>query len=178
MKPRPANPALAEVKQNPVYGIISAAGKILWSSCDPLNDHGTNKLEATQVNSDPEDIIAKMSQCVFKKEIVSFTTKAWDCPPAPRVPIDWQVVFYPLGLAEAAIMSVNVRLPRNLAPIDDSERQLLSHLCDDCTLKEAAERMFLSESAIDGKIKKLKQKLNVHNIGGLVAAAMRYSLVA
>jgi DNA-binding CsgD family transcriptional regulator len=174
---KPENSALAEVKPNPVYGIISAAGKILWSSGDPLNEHGTVGLQATDVNSDPEDIIGKMSRCIFKKEIVSFTTRARDCPPAPPDPLNWQVVFYPLGLADAAIMSVNVRLPSNLTPIDDSERQLLSLLCDDCTLKEAAERMFLSESAIDGKIKKLKLKLNVRNIGGLVAASLRYALV-
>ena len=54
---------------------------------------------------------------------------------------------------------------------------MLRLLCEDHTLKEIAGAMHRSESAIDTKIKTLKEKLGRKTLAGLAAFALRHGLI-
>lgn len=161
--------------------------RILWMSDDPTNERGM--VGSSLINLWPTEEYDKLqwaiNSCFMRSEPIGLTVRL-------SGGVRWRITMIPVDSTQMAgdarvdlnalapgvsVIAIGSRLPENYEEIGADEKDLLRMLCDDCTLKQIASKMLLSESAIDAKIKKLKQKLDVHNIGGLVAAAINRSVI-
>lgn len=183
MKANPETPQLDREKHDngsfnhgPVICLLDKRGRALWTSDDPRNETGrANESIIDHVgDADKKRLLELMAEC-----IVGGQTVQYDVIGAPGVRvvdptmIAWRVRMWPADYAAlTAACCICYRLDPAWGEIKEDEITLLRHLCNDCTLIEIADRMMLSESAIDSKVRKLKEKLRCHNIGGLVAAAI------
>ena len=98
-------------------------------------------------------------------------------PPSPGMiagpDIKWRVTLIPYESdGTAAAVAICVVLPSNYAEFNDDDKNVLRYLSKDMTLKDIAASCNRSESAVDAKIRILKDKLNVSNLAGLVGAAL------
>lgn len=163
--------------------LIDQRGRAVWNSLEPL-DGGRQTVITDHVPLESRERVTQMlSRCIISGEIVEYTTQG-DIPPinpdgSSQGMVNWHVMLFPTsghfpGIAAVAVCRI---LSTNDREITTDDKDLLQMLCDDCTLKETADRMFLSASAIDTRIKNLKHKLGVKNIGGLVAAALLQSVI-
>lgn len=159
--------------------MIDSRGRALWNSLEPFSpDEPT--LIIDQVPADcRRQVLENLSRCIVSGEITEYLTLGNTPRVDPGASENWHVVLYPAndrlpGVAAVAVCRV---LPTNHGEITQEDKDLIRLLCDDYTLKEIATRMFLSESAIDTRIKHLKGKLGVKNIGGLVASALMQSVI-
>jgi len=167
---------------NLVVSLHDAHARILWASSDPCNERGWvgRCFREFWVGDDHATQNAAIDDCVMRGQIVGYVVNTSFGPNMPDVL--WRVTLIPadtfkVGAVAALIpglsfVCISSRLPAIYAEITTDDKILLSLLCADHTLREIAEKMFLSESAIDSKIKKLKDKLGARTIGGLVGAAM------
>lgn len=81
------------------------------------------------------------------------------------------------ALVTIAAIGIVREIPDYWESVGTEDREILKLLAQDASLKEVSQKLFLSESAIDSRIRKLKTKLGVENIGGLVATAIQNFLV-
>jgi len=164
----------------PLVCLVDKRGRVVWRSSDPLdeNERAGSIISEDVVDDDRPTILDALSRCFFQEETVSYTvTGRPEISPEKR-PSTWQVQLMPIhGWGELSGCCVCRMLPEYHAEIKDDERTMLTLLCEDKTLKEIAQAMYLSESAIDSKIRTLKDKMGVRNIGGLVSEAIIHSLV-
>lgn len=88
-------------------------------------------------------------------------------------PVRWKVRLHPCpDLPVVAAVGICSLLPDNYKDFTQDDRELVQYLADDMSLKEIAAKLNRSESAIDSRIKILKDKLGVRNLAGLVASAL------
>lgn len=166
--------------------------RILWVSNDPLNEAGLVGQSPYEICPENEhhklDVVMKL--CFIWGESAGFVMEGPDFPPRGGRSALWRVTMIPVDTARMlgghcvapaipglAAISFNSKVPRTFESIAESDKELLQLLYDDFTLKEAARKMLLSESAIDAKVKKLKAKLGVRNIGGLVAESIKRAVI-
>jgi len=67
--------------------------------------------------------------------------------------------------------------PSNNFELTEGERKVLKLLSEGNSVKLIADELFLSSDAIKSRIKKIYEKLHVHNLGEAVAKAIRYKIV-
>jgi len=67
--------------------------------------------------------------------------------------------------------------PSNNFQLTDGERKVLQLLSEGNSVKLIADELCLSADAIKSRIKKIYEKLHVHNLGEAVAKAIRYRIV-
>lgn len=161
--------------------LVDKRGRVVWVSDDPANAHGRTPIHVADsvIPDDREMVLDLLSRVVLRGETVDYLTYGQPMPsqgPVGEI-IRWRVVMWPVDEGALAACCVIHPVMNAFDEITDSDRELIRHLANDCTLKEAAEKMFVSESAIDNRIKNLKKKMGVKNIGGLVAKAVRHHVV-
>ncbi len=67
--------------------------------------------------------------------------------------------------------------PVNHFELSDGERKVLKLLAEGNSVKLIADELFLSADAIKSRIKKIYEKLHVHNMGEAIAKAFRHRIV-
>ena len=67
--------------------------------------------------------------------------------------------------------------PSNNFDLTEGERTVLKLLAEGNSVKLIADELCLSADAIKSRIKKIYEKLHVHNLGEAVAKAVRYRIV-
>jgi DNA-binding CsgD family transcriptional regulator len=166
---------------DPLVGLIDKHGRLIWLSDDPFNKAGLagSAIAENVIVPDRDRIVDALGRCFFKNEIVEYQVTG---RPSPSIggehPVTWNVRLLPVKSGgEIAGCCLCRPLPEYHTEINDDERQMVKLMCEDKGLKEIAQVMFLSESAIDSKVRQLKDKLGVNTIGGLVATALKESLI-
>lgn len=160
--------------------------RILWSSHVEGDQLGVGDSLVNQWPAqEAEKLKWAISTCFMESESISLVLRLAESSL-------WRITMISIGSPEmsdesraalqslapgVSVIALRSQLPENYEAISDGDKELLRLLCEDCTLRQAANKMLLSESAIDAKIRKLKQKLDVHNIGGLVAKAIRQTII-
>lgn len=74
-------------------------------------------------------------------------------------------------------MFARLAAPRHDYGLSEREHEILQHLVDGLTKKQIAERLFLSPHTIDGHVRNIYAKLQVHTRTGAVAKALRENLL-
>lgn len=74
-------------------------------------------------------------------------------------------------------MFARLAAPRHDYGLSEREREILQHLVDGRTKKQIAERLFLSPHTIDGHVRNIYAKLQVHTRTGAVAKALKENLI-
>ena len=113
-----------------------------------------------------------LSRCIVGGEAATYI--------APSVSRDGELchtTLLPIDSIQPAALAICMMLPPNFDQFTEDEKTLLRLLADDRSLRQVAKEMHLSESAIDTRVKKLKEKLGCKNIGGMIAAAIRGSII-
>ena len=156
--------------------LVDTRARILWTSDDPLNERGHVGHAALDLY--PEIIRPRvlhlLSRCILEGKVESYTEKATKLPSESNGRLYlWRITMLPVDQPNLAAMLIASVLPDCYGEITGDEKSLLRMLADDKTLKEIAGSMNRSESAIDSKMRLLKQKLGRTTIGGLVALALR-----
>jgi DNA-binding CsgD family transcriptional regulator len=168
-------------QENFLVCLVDKRGRTIWNSNDPLDseDASGKAIVDTVLPADRETVLDALSRCFFKDETVDYEVTGEPPPASDQQRLTaWRVRLLPItNLTMIAGCCVCQALPEYHAEITPDERKMMALLCEDNTLKEIAQAMFLSESAIDNKMRGLKDKLGVKNIGGLVATAMREALI-
>lgn len=80
----------------------------------------------------------------------------------------------------AVEQSLNPRPSRSLNPLDDlspREKEILQLITEEYTSGEIAKMLSISEKTVEKHRANLMEKLNVHNIAGLVRLAIKHGLV-
>jgi len=162
--------------ENLIVCLIDKSANAIWISIDPLSYTPVKIIEKV-VPVDRETVLNALSRCILRSEVIDY--QAGGDGPVEGVTVTWSVRLYPLDRDGGALSCVALCqiLPEHHAEIREDELTLLRLLADDCTLKEISEKMFLSDSSIDTKMRQLKAKLGVKNIGGLVATAITGGLI-
>lgn len=126
--------------------------------------------------SDTDKVMHALGRVMLKGEEVEYdVTGIASQQTTEKVP--WGVKLLPINHADLSAVCMCYRLPDNVKEINSDEREMVGMLAADCTLKEIADKLFCSESTIDTKMRQLKSKLGVRNIGGLVACSIMMGLV-
>lgn len=97
--------------------------------------------------------------------------RAIDQARAGGAPIDAQIARRVLD------MFTRLAAPRADYGLSDREREILQHLTGGQTKKAIAEALFLSPHTIDGHVRNIYAKLQVHTRSGAVAKALRENLI-
>lgn len=144
--------------------LLDAHGRIVW----PESDQG-RFIET--VASDYRANVAELLCGVILEEKtaeINFleTSSGWCC-----------ARLQPTDLLGVSVCLIVADLPTNFLEFGDQDLQLLRLLAEDHSIKEIAELMQRSQSAIDARIKSLKEKLGRETLHGLVAAAIKSRLV-
>jgi DNA-binding CsgD family transcriptional regulator len=166
--------------QNVVVCIVDKHGRINWSSIDPLDNRGgvAPKIIDMAVPKDHDKILTALTRCLIESHTVEWETTgvgisgSVDCMNTP-----WLVRLFPLDRGDLAAVGICHIMAEYHAGITDDERLILRLLAADHMLKDIAEKMFLSENTIDTKMRHLKAKMGVRNIGGLVAKAINECII-
>jgi DNA-binding CsgD family transcriptional regulator len=74
-------------------------------------------------------------------------------------------------------MFTRLAAPRADYGLSDREHEILHHLVEGRTKKQIAETLFLSPHTIDGHIRNIYAKLQVHTRTGAVAKALKENLI-
>lgn len=90
---------------------------------------------------------------------------------AGGAPIDAQIARRVLD------MFTRLAVPQSDYGLSEREDEILHHLVDGLTKKEIAERLYLSRHTVDGHIRNIYAKLQVHSRTGAVAKALRENLI-
>lgn len=165
-----------------VITLLDKRHRILWTSDDPLNTRGGVGLAPSDLYAEDvrNEITAITGRCFVGGETVGYVSESGPWPPGSSKVHLWRVTMLPVdsqAMPNTAGVVMGTILPDSYPEINDDEKQVLSSLADDYSLKEIAAMMHRSESAIDSKIKSLKMKLGCKTIGGLVAKAVRQSVI-
>ncbi len=62
------------------------------------------------------------------------------------------------------------------ATFSDREKEIIALICQECTNKEIAEKLFLSQRTVEGHRLKILEKMDVKNTVGLVVYAMKNNI--
>lgn len=178
-----ANGAEKHSLTNLIISLHDSRARVLWTSDDPHNVNQHAGMSAFDLHS-PEDqhrVREAVSKCFLDGESVAYIADAGKWPPTDdEQPSKWRVTLLPAssstipGLAGVAVGS---KLPTNYPEITEDEKALLRLLADDCSHKEIAATIHRSESAVDSKIRALKDKLGCKGIGGLVGKALQQAII-
>lgn len=163
--------------QNLYILLMDSRGRVLWALSEREHPIQGRVLSDLVFEDDRERVEECLARCIIKGEVVEFTAR-WHDHYSDAV--GWTLsLLRPIDppLANVAALSIHKVLPANHNEFSNSDRELLGLLADDHNIKDAANTVDRSESAIDARIKNLKSKLGKHTLPGLVAAAIRGSLV-
>lgn len=170
------------IEDNFVLMLLDHRGRILWSSDHPTDSkppfYGVSVCSLIN-ESDRDDCERIISGCIVYNRPAQFVLRA-EVPPRSVLDKDStniRFTFLPADTAPVAMCLIASILPSNYDQFSDEDRQVLGLLAQDQSLKEIATKMDRSRSAIDSRIKSLKEKLRQRGIGGLVAAAIRLRLI-
>lgn len=170
------DPGERHIGDNAIVSLIDKHGQCIWTNLDPTNNCGRGSLPVldTVVPEDRAKVREALGQCLLESQVLRYNVRGYYLGDTERL-LAWHVTLLPVPLRSdgtVACCAISHILPANHAEFSADERLLLNYLAADKTLKEAAILMHRSVTAIDNKIKTLKEKLRVQNIGGLVAAAI------
>lgn len=158
---------------NLFIALVDGHGRAVWSSNDPDNKVGYvgQSILDVVVVEDREMAKNALSQCLLDGKTVGYTVNLDGDQKQP-----WRVTLMPIPSMGSALAVCSL-LPNNYPNITAEDKNLLAGLGQDMTLKEIARRMHRSESAIDSKIKSLKDKLGCKTLPGLVAMALQAYII-
>ena len=159
--------------------LIDRTGKILWATSDPTGSRGVVGRSGREFcDAESYHIVTDaLRRCVVDSETVVYFQRAKRITGENRL---WHTTMMPMaipGLSPIAACAISRIVPDNYFDFTDDEKGTLRMLADDLTLKEIAAEMHRSESAIDARIKILKDKLGCKNLAGLVGAAIRKGVI-
>lgn len=159
---------------NAVIALIDKHGCCVWNNKDPMNESGRHGIPV--LDSVPEEDRAKvreaLSHCLLESKTVQYSVRGQYLGGEM---VMWRVSLLPIPMGNQGTIvccAISNVIPDNHESFTAEDRELLRHLANDMTLRDLGEIMHRSPTAIDTRIKSLKEKLNVHNIGGLVASAI------
>lgn len=159
--------------------LLDKRSRNLWGSVDPLNKAGSFVGKSVHDFYKPATAAAIMritSECIIDGKEVAYVART-DRTEDQAL---WRVTILPAdspSLPNTSAVAICTMLPDNYFEITEDEKIVLGLLADDYTLKQIAGKMHRSQSAIDSKIKSLKTKMDCRTIGGLVAKAVRGSII-
>lgn len=167
---------------NLVLTLYDSRSRILWISGDPSNHTGLAGQSFYELwpFEEHKRFNQAFNLCTIHGERVGFIAPGPDFPPRQGKYTIWRVTLAPIdipSLPSLVAVSFGSRLPSTISQIGNDEKELLQFLCEDLTLKQIAGRMLLSESAIDAKMRRLKEKFGSKTIGGLVSAALSHAVI-
>jgi len=152
--------------------LLDKRAHVVW--CSEHTPIPENRLLDSIPIEDAGIVEAAVSRCILHNETVEYVThgrRGGNMPEGP--PVLWKVRISPSpDLPVVAAIGICSLLPGNYKDFTQDDRELVRYLADDMSLKEIAAKVSRSESAIDSRIKVLKDKLGVRNLAGLVASAM------
>jgi DNA-binding CsgD family transcriptional regulator len=160
--------------------LLDRRGRIIWNQRgrDPANWKDA-PLQEAGVAEHRQMIDENFYRCIVGGETVEFAAK-WYCP-SLKADVWLQTTFHPIdpkvGGGHIAALVVQSLLPENHEEFSETDREMLRLLADDHNIKDVAETVDRSESAIDTRIRNLKTKLGKHTLHGLIAGAIRGRLV-
>lgn len=164
----------SHLADNSVIALIDKNGCCVWNNKDPMNASG--RLGNPVLDSVPPEDRAKVREalghCLLEQQVVQYTVRGHYLGGEL---VTWRVTLLPIPMRSegtVACCAISYVVPDNYLLFTDEDREVLRCLARDMTLRDVAEQMHRSPTAVDNKIKTLKERLNVHNIGGLVAAAI------
>ncbi len=160
--------------------VIDKRAHFRWTSLDPTNQHGY--VGQSIIDLYPPDVrddaFERMSQWLLNGHSDSWIVQAYDFPRStPDKIVNVKVTVYPFDHGEMAGVSLVTVLPANYFDLTEDDFKLLKLLVADNSLKEIAAAMDRSASAIDARIKSIKEKLGCKSIAGLAAKAVWCHLV-
>jgi DNA-binding CsgD family transcriptional regulator len=130
---------------------------------------------------DKRRVESLFADVIIRGQVVEFVAR-WSCPMTELGSIWTLTRIMPVGNVQRiqAIAAVVVQqvLPDNFTEFNANDRQLLGMLAEDRSVREVADKLDRSESAIDMRIRALKGKLGVTTLHGLVAAGFNCNLVS
>lgn len=159
--------------------MLDRRGRVMWIS-EGMDAGIWDKPMLEYAHEDDRELCDEnFARCIVKGESVSFAAR-WHCPITKRVEWCWTRIHSleptDLPTSVAAVLTQSV-LPSNYGQFTEADRELLRLLADDHNIKDVATTVDRSESAIDARIRGLKDKLGKHSLHGLVAAACRAKLI-
>lgn len=157
---------------------LNKQGKNIW--CSDSKGGGVPQWHETVIAETPiEDqpvIVAALSRVLIHGEPSEYVIRGRRADTMPKEDdslVWWRVKLFPCHLAsETVAIGFCSLVPDNYQNFTDEDKKVLRALAEDKTLKEIGEACHRSESAVDSKIKILKEKLGVRNLGGLVGASL------
>lgn len=153
--------------------LLDKRAHIVWCS-EQSTVPAHSLLDALPV-SETATVESAVSRCLLRGETAEYTTIGERTATMPEGnPVTWRVRLFPYNHEFSTIAAVGVcsLLPDNYSSFTQDDRDLIGYLAADMSLKEIAHRLNRSESALDSRIKLLKDKLNVNTLAGLVGSAM------
>ena len=162
------------------FNVFDKRARWVWTSLDPTGERGLAGFPVMDLY--PEEVRdaawQKISAWLVNGEGGAYTVRALDWPKdGPDRLVNVKVTLLPFDHGDCAGISIATVLPDNYHEITDDDRAVLRLMADDHSLREIAQKLHRSESAIDGRVKALKEKLNCNTIGGLVATALRSHVI-
>ncbi len=168
---------------NLIVGLHDAKSRLLWTSDDPTNSRQAAGASVFDFYPPEEQdkLRVVIAKCFLDGEEVGHVANAGSWPPGPEGrPAKWRITYLPISVPSCpgiAGMGFGSRLPDNYDEITEDDKILLRLLADDLSHKEISAEIHRSESAVDAKIRALKDKLGCKGIGGLVGKALQQSII-
>lgn len=155
--------------------LIGTRGRIVWLSMDAPHLIGLPFYEP--IHEDDRHIaIDALKTASVDGQTVRYSVRAPHALP-PNDVLAWDAVMFPVDREGIIACVACWTIPHNHGDFSVDEIEVLRLMAQDCTLKQIARKVNRSESAIDGRIKVLKEKLKVNTLPGLVASAISMHII-
>jgi DNA-binding NarL/FixJ family response regulator len=173
-------------QHNIFVGLVDRRGRFLWANQFPDDPDVWYYKEPFFAHIHPDDVErckAAFARCVIEGETVDIICRAilYETAEeqAEKKYLTFQARFHPCDIEAApqiACVLVDHVIPDGVE-FSETDMSVLKGLMDDKSIKEIADMLDKSASAIETRIKNLKDKLGVETLPGLVASVMRSYLV-
>lgn len=164
-----------------MLAVIDRRGRCLWMSPDPTNKIGLLPAAVLDDIGEPyrDHVKGALAECLLEQKTVAYITDGSAPPPweGDRPRLLFRVTLFPMDVGEGAILAYCTMLPSCFEDLTVADMNVLCLLASGKTLNEAAERVNRTTSAMDAKVRRLKDLFGVDTIGGLVAVAIRRGVI-
>lgn len=152
---------------NIVIGLLDTRAHLIWLS-SRVHEHCPADMLGYSADTHT-DALARLSRCLIEQKSEAFVDRCGDDA--------WRITMLPVNHSEVGGVVVCSKLPPKYDQITDEDRLTLTMLADGESLRKVSDKLLLSDSGIDSRVRLLKAKLDARTIGSMVASAIRQAVI-